>query len=179
MTAATPMAFFDDPHMLAPRRVVREDLEGGEFILRSPERLQPYERCVGEWLEHWARETPTALAVAEPAAGGGWTEMTWKALRQRVGAVATCWPNASRSRNSHGYSLKTTGTATFALPETNSLPFHPNSEMGNESVAKPACAAAASCCRYAIISAAAARGAFRSAERRQCPSDGARHWLKR
>ena len=88
MTAATPMAFFDDPHMLAPRRVVREDLEGGEFILRSPERLQPYERCVGEWLEHWARETPTALAVAEPAAGGGWTEMTWKALRQRVGAVA-------------------------------------------------------------------------------------------
>ncbi len=88
MSAASPLAFFDDPHMLAPRRVVREDLEGGEFILRSPERLQPYERCVGEWLEHWARETPTALAVAEPAVGGGWTEMTWKALRQRVGAVA-------------------------------------------------------------------------------------------
>ena len=25
------------------------------FVLRSPEPLKPYARCIGEWLEHWAR----------------------------------------------------------------------------------------------------------------------------
>ena len=47
MTASAHLGFFEDPQMLAPRRVVREEVEGGGFILRSPERLQPYERCVG------------------------------------------------------------------------------------------------------------------------------------
>ena len=63
--------FLDDPTRLAPRAAVREDLPGGAFVLRSPEPLQPFERCVGEWLERWARETPDAPAFAEPAAVGG------------------------------------------------------------------------------------------------------------
>ena len=33
-----------------PPRVVREDLPDGGFILRSPEPLQPFVRCIGEWL---------------------------------------------------------------------------------------------------------------------------------
>ncbi|MGA1288801.1 MAG: feruloyl-CoA synthase [Rubrivivax sp.] len=80
--------FLEDPTRLAPRAAVRQDLAGGAFVLRSPEALQPYGRCVGEWLERWARETPEAPAFAEPAAGGGWTVLSWGALRQRVGAVA-------------------------------------------------------------------------------------------
>ncbi len=43
---------------------------------------------MGEWVEHWARETPDASAVAEPAAGGGWRRLNRGALRQRVGGVA-------------------------------------------------------------------------------------------
>ena len=88
MTAGRVAPFLGDPGMLAPRRAVREDLPGGAFVLRSPERLQPFERCVGEWLERWARETPDAPAFAEPALGGGWTTLSWGALRRRVGAVA-------------------------------------------------------------------------------------------
>jgi feruloyl-CoA synthase len=88
----TPMpdvpGFLEDPTRLAPRAAVRQDLAGGAFVLRSPEPLQPYGRCVGEWLERWARETPEAPAFAEPAAGGGWMVLSWGALRQRVGAVA-------------------------------------------------------------------------------------------
>jgi len=83
--------FFDDPQQLAPRRAVRQDLGQGAFVLRSPEPLQPHARCVGEWLEHWAEATPLATAFAEPAAaaaGGGWVPLGWRALRQRVGAVA-------------------------------------------------------------------------------------------
>jgi iron complex transport system permease protein len=88
----TPMpdvpGFLEDLTRLAPRAAVRQDLDGGAFVLRSPEPLQPYGRCVGEWLERWARETPEAPAFAEPAAGGGWTVLSWGALRQRIGAVA-------------------------------------------------------------------------------------------
>ncbi len=95
------LSFFDDPTMLAPRRVVREDLGGGAFVLRSPEPLAAHARCIGQWLEQWARDTPDAPAFAEPAASGasgasgtsgaensGWVMLSWGALRRRVGAVA-------------------------------------------------------------------------------------------
>ena len=86
--AAAPSTFFDDPTLLAPRRALRRDLGGGAFVLASPEPLQPHARCVGEWLEHWARAAPTAPAFAEPAAGGGWHRLSWSDLRARVGAAA-------------------------------------------------------------------------------------------
>jgi feruloyl-CoA synthase len=83
-----PTAFFDDPLLLAPRQTVRTELGGGAFVLRSPVPLQPYARCVGDWLEHWAQATPDALAFAEPAAAGAWRRLSYAALRQQVGAVA-------------------------------------------------------------------------------------------
>lgn len=80
--------FFDNPQMLAPRRVEKLDLGGGAFELRCPEPLAPYARCVGEWLERWAAETPDAPAFAEPRAEGGWHRLSWGELRRQVGAVA-------------------------------------------------------------------------------------------
>ncbi len=81
-------SLFEDPQALAPPVVQREDLSGGAFVLRSPEMLRPSVRCVGDWLERWARETPDALAFAEPAEGGGWMRLSWRELRTRVGSVA-------------------------------------------------------------------------------------------
>jgi feruloyl-CoA synthase len=91
--AARPMSlrFFDNPQLLAPRRVERFELAAGAYVLRSPEALAPYAHCVGEWLEHWAAHTPHALAFAEPvprAGPGAWRKLSWLALRQEVGAVA-------------------------------------------------------------------------------------------
>jgi feruloyl-CoA synthase len=83
-----PSGFFDDPRQLAPRRAVRTDLGGGAFTLHNPEPLGPYARCIGEWLERWARETPDAPAFAEPTDPGAWTVLSWRELRRRVGAVA-------------------------------------------------------------------------------------------
>ncbi len=81
--------FFTDPRMLAPRRTEKVDLGGGSFLLRSPEPLLPYARCIGEWLQHWAQETPDARAFAEPLPGAeGWRSLNWRELRQQVGAVA-------------------------------------------------------------------------------------------
>lgn len=82
------LRFFDDPRLLAPRRVERVDLADGTFVLRSPEPLAAYARCVGEWLEHWAAQTPDAMAFAEPVATAGWRSLTWRELRGQVGAVA-------------------------------------------------------------------------------------------
>ena len=82
--------FFGDASLLAPRRCVRQERGDGVFLLRSPEPLQPYERCVGEWLERWARETPQAAAFAEPDAARpqGWRVLSWSTLRHQVGSVA-------------------------------------------------------------------------------------------
>ena len=81
-------SFFDDPRLLAPRQTLKTVLPGGGFELQSPVPLRPYARCVGEWLEQWSRETPDALAFAEPDDAGGWRRLSWGALRAQVGSVA-------------------------------------------------------------------------------------------
>ena len=73
---------------LAPQRVVRVGFDDGSFVLRSPEPLKPYARCVGEWLEQWARDTPDAPAFAERAADGSWRRLSWGQTRAQVGRVA-------------------------------------------------------------------------------------------
>ncbi len=80
--------FLLDPALVAPPRTVRIDFDDGSFALRSTTALQPYARCIGEWLERWAHETPDALALAErDDAGDGWRRLDYRALRQAVGAV--------------------------------------------------------------------------------------------
>ncbi|CAN5721389.1 hypothetical protein BH10PSE18_BH10PSE18_21010 [soil metagenome] len=81
--------FLLDPALIAPPRTVRIDFDDGSFALRSPTALQPYARCIGEWLERWAQETPDALARAErDDTGEGWRRLDYRALRHAVGAVA-------------------------------------------------------------------------------------------
>jgi feruloyl-CoA synthase len=80
-------AVLNDPAALAPPVVQRVDGADGSFVLRSPQRLEAGARCVGEWIEHWATVKPDAPAFAEPTSAA-WTVLDWRALRQRVGAVA-------------------------------------------------------------------------------------------
>lgn len=79
---------FDDPLLLAPPRTVRVAFDDGSFVLRSPEPLKPYARCVGEWLERWAAQTPDARAFAERTADGAWRELTWRQTRDHVASIA-------------------------------------------------------------------------------------------
>jgi feruloyl-CoA synthase len=78
----------DDAPSLAPPRTTRVTFDDGSFVLRSPEPLQPYARCVGDWLEHWARATPQAPAFAERAADGSWRRLSWRQTREQVGRIA-------------------------------------------------------------------------------------------
>ncbi len=82
------VAFFDDPRKLAPPRTARIAFDDGSFVLRSPEPLKPYARCIGDWIERWAAATPDARAVAERSADGTWRALSWRELRRAIGAVA-------------------------------------------------------------------------------------------
>lgn len=72
---------------LAPAEVIFESRDNGEFVLRSPAPLQPYDRCIGEWLERWAYERPDQVYLAERH-NGGWHRQSYREVRQRVGSLA-------------------------------------------------------------------------------------------
>lgn len=82
-------AFLDDETQIAPPRTVLTRFDDGSFTLRSPMALRPYARCIGDWLERWARETPRTLALAErDEQGERWRGLSYAELRAQVGAVA-------------------------------------------------------------------------------------------
>ncbi len=73
---------------LAPPAVLKEDRPDGSFVLRSPQRLQPYARCIGDWLDHWASITPDAVFLAERGPDGAWRRLSYAQVREQVGRVA-------------------------------------------------------------------------------------------
>ena len=80
---------FQDPAALAPPRVrVEPRGPGAGWVLRHPEPLQPYTRCIGDWLEHWAHTTPDAVFLGERDATGDWARLTYVQVRERIGRLA-------------------------------------------------------------------------------------------
>lgn len=76
---------------LADPKIVREDLADGSFVLRSTEALEPYDRCIGEWLERWAAATPEATFLAERVVNDGkrgWRTLTYAQAREAVRRIA-------------------------------------------------------------------------------------------
>lgn len=55
----------------APAKVEVERRHDGSIILRSPQPLAAVTRSVGDWLVHWAEQTPERIALAERIAPGG------------------------------------------------------------------------------------------------------------
>ena len=76
------------PIKFLPARVDIERRSDGTLVVRSPEPLRPYARCVGVFLERWAAEKPDGVFLAERA-GQTWRKITWKETRQQVYAIAT------------------------------------------------------------------------------------------
>src|SRR5690625_1001269 len=87
--------FFNDETKLAPAQVDVIPLDGGGFIMRSPQKLKPYARCIGDCLEHWAVETPDAVYLAERE-GDGWRELTYRQVRALIGKLAQGLLNLGR-----------------------------------------------------------------------------------
>ena len=69
---------FATPEIVADRRA------DGSIWLKSTTPLQQGARCVGDWLEHWARQTPERIFLGERSSvDAPWTTVTYQdALRQ-------------------------------------------------------------------------------------------------
>mgnify|MGYP001232507936 CR=1 FL=1 len=79
---ASHVALFATPQVVADRRA------DGSIWLKSPVPLQPAARCIGDWLERWAHETPGHVFLAERASPEApWTEMTYAEARAQVRAA--------------------------------------------------------------------------------------------
>jgi feruloyl-CoA synthase len=85
---AMSISLFDDPDGLARPEVVKTALPNGGFVLRSPQVLQPYARCVTEWIDLWAELTPDTVAIAERGPDGEWRRLSYRELFHAVGSVA-------------------------------------------------------------------------------------------
>ncbi len=59
----------------------------GTVLLRSNTPLGPVARCTGDWVHHWAAQTPDAVFLAERS-GAGWRSESYASTLQKVQALA-------------------------------------------------------------------------------------------
>src|SRR6266566_1234311 len=73
-----PEALFAKPAISADRRA------DGSIIVKSTVALKESARCVGDWLEYWARETPERIFLGDRnTADAPWSTVSYAdALRQ-------------------------------------------------------------------------------------------------
>jgi feruloyl-CoA synthase len=83
-----PEALFATPDIVVERRA------DGSVWLKSATPLQPAGRCTGDWLEHWARQTPERIFLGERSSiDAPWKTVTYKdALHQVRSAGAWILP---------------------------------------------------------------------------------------
>src|SRR6059058_3293920 len=80
----------DAASLFATPRTVAEHRADGSIVLRSPEPLRDGARCVGDWLEQWARQKPDTVFLAErDSADAPWATMTYAGALRRVRAAAS------------------------------------------------------------------------------------------
>lgn len=77
-------------NLFATPKTTAEHRADGTVVLRSPDPLRDSGRCVGDWLEHFARQTPDTIFLAERGnVEAPWTTVTYaQALRQVRGAAS-------------------------------------------------------------------------------------------
>jgi feruloyl-CoA synthase len=80
---ATPELLFAMPEIAADRR------PDGTIRLKSTTPLQPHARCVGDWLELWAQQTPDRIFLGERSSvDSPWTTLTYRDALRQVRSVA-------------------------------------------------------------------------------------------
>jgi feruloyl-CoA synthase len=86
----TTAARGDASSLFATPKTVAEHRADGSIVLRSGELLGESARCIGDWLEHFARQTPDTIFLAErDSADTPWATMTYAGALRRVRAAAS------------------------------------------------------------------------------------------
>jgi len=86
----TTAACGDATRLFATPRTVVEHRADGSIVLRSGEPLRDGARCIGDWLEQWARQKPDTIFLAErDSADTPWATVTYAGALRRVRAAAS------------------------------------------------------------------------------------------
>lgn len=116
----------DDPASLfATPAIVAERRADGTTLVKSTMPLKPAARCVGDWLEHWARVAPDRIFLGERAGDAPWTTVTYRDALRQVRSIAA-WalaqglsverPLAVLSDNSVDHALLALGAMHAGVP---------------------------------------------------------------
>src|SRR3989304_2565852 len=115
----------DPARLFAPPAIELERRADGAVLLRSPQPLLPYARCVGEYLVHWAQAAPDRAFLQERSATGDWQGVTYREALDRVQAIAA-WllraglslerPLAMLSENSVAHGLLALAALHIGVP---------------------------------------------------------------
>lgn len=112
--------------LFAEPNVVLTEGQSGQIYLECGHALPTPARCVGEWLEHWARESPDREFIAERTSDSdGWRKFTYAEALARVRELAggllktdagVDRPLAILSENSVDHSLLTLAALHVGIP---------------------------------------------------------------
>ena len=109
---------------LAPAEVKVDRRPDGTTLMRSPQKLGPYARCVTEWLVHWSNRTPERTFLQERK-GEGWRKLSYRETYGEVRRVAQALldlglgkekPVAILSDNSIDHALLALGAMHVGIP---------------------------------------------------------------
>ncbi len=115
----------DPAKLFAIPRVSAESRPDGTLVLRSPVALQAADRCVGDWLVHWAARAPDRVFIADRDAAGAWRRVTYTQALAQVERIAACLlelglseqrPLAVLSDNSVEHALMMLGAMHAGVP---------------------------------------------------------------
>src|SRR3954469_9618380 len=112
--------------LFATPGIVAERRADGSLRLRSMTPLRETARCVGDWLEHWARQAPERIFLGErSSADAPWTRLTYRAALRQVRsagawilarAMSSEQPLAILSDNSIEHALFALGAMHVGVP---------------------------------------------------------------
>jgi feruloyl-CoA synthase len=109
----------------APAKAELEKRADGAMVLRSPQKLGSYARCVTEWLVNWSDQAPDRVFLAERAKGDSWRKLTYRETYGAVRRIAQALldrglgpekPVAILSDNSVDHALLALGAMHVGIP---------------------------------------------------------------
>src|SRR4051812_6421112 len=115
MTTAAAIGREDSQPLFATPMIVADRRPDGSIILKSSEPLRPSARCVGDWLEHWARATPERIFLGERASvDAPWTTVSYRDALRQVRSIAA-WILAQRLSAAHPLVVLSDNSVDHAL----------------------------------------------------------------
>jgi feruloyl-CoA synthase len=109
----------------APAKAELEKRADGSMLLRSPQKLGPYARCVTEWLVQWSDRAPERVFLAERGKNDAWRKLTYRETYGAVRRIAQALldrglgperPVAILSDNSIDHALLSLGAMHVGVP---------------------------------------------------------------